>query len=152
MRAGVAAEPGVEILGEVLTPAVAEAVHGERLLGLAARASLQRTAYLLPIFSAFADDLLRIRNSLRRRNVEVHLFLRDAVVFWPRLVGTGRTHFLAYSRDDQVRGANPVVVREDSRGGFGIDHKPDLSGSLLVDAGLWGSLVRSSRRWPLAGR
>ena len=135
--------PGWKFLHDVLTPAAAgPGADSTKLLRTAVRIYLERTAYLSPILTAFTCDLHRLATSFGGQGVEIYLLLRDALAFWPGLIGAGRVHFLVYSRDHQDAGVRPGVVLDHGNGDYRFNSMADLSGALLVDAGLWGSLIR----------
>lgn len=107
------------------------------LLSAAARRYLRATRYLLPWIHNFAWAVKH-----QARGNPVVLFLRDALAFWPSLVAlhTPELHVACYSRRHRLAGVAPVIFRAGQEGAF-QESPLDLNDALLIDVGLYGSLI-----------
>jgi hypothetical protein len=101
---------------------------------------LDQTEYLLPIMDAFGRTVACVAQGR-----PISLFLRDAIAVWPTLVTAAQRaesiQFIAYSRNDARQQLLPRGISFSGSGsvsGIDVEH---LNESLLVDVGIWGSLI-----------
>jgi len=112
------------------------------LHGVAAR-YVRATEYLFPILHQFSATACHLTQML---DLPAYLFLRDALMFWPPALSLSNDgapfHLLLYTRDQERTGAPPRVVDTSADSLIELP-AADLSRALLVDAGLYGSLISS---------
>lgn len=105
---------------------------------------LARTQYLQPYLHGFSEMSIRLLCSSGRS--QLANFLRDGLIFWPGqevLLGqqaTGRIAFVLYSRL-HVEHNLPVRVFQRTVDGDFVEVSVDFTQSLLVDVGLYGTLL-----------
>lgn len=109
-----------------------------------AQAYLERTQYLLPFLHCFGEMSIRVLRSSGR--TQLVNFLRDGLVFWPSqdaLLGQDpgcRLAFVLYSRAHAAQHL-PVRLFQRTETGAFVEGAADLAQSLLVDVGLYGTLL-----------
>ncbi|UCG88764.1 MAG: hypothetical protein JSW71_09600 [Gemmatimonadota bacterium] len=115
-----------------------------------ARRYAAHTSYLFPVLheqAAAALTMSRVSNRSR-----IRLFLRDALVFWPSLQALRPRifeiplDFLVYTRPLKESGGYPLVFSEESEGMVKPGALECLPRSLVLDVGLYGTLVKDLDR------
>jgi hypothetical protein len=111
-----------------------------------AQAYLRATRYLLPTLHAFSCSLVSVAER-RGKRMPIYLFMRDSLAFWPCLraldaVAPEQLKLLFFSRNDARNGLAPVMLGQTPDGLLVEEHVERLERGLLVDCGLYGSLVR----------
>jgi len=112
-----------------------------------AQAYIHATRYLFPILHLFSYSVRSLSQGSERK-LPLYLFMRDALAFWPCLHALQRTpeeqpRFVFYSRKDERVGRPPILLSRDAAGAFSAQLLGRLEEGLLVDAGLYGSLIHS---------
>lgn len=113
---------------------------------------IDSTKYLLPLFHAFSQSVHSIE-ALSHQKLYPCLVLRDALVFLPSLSTLNTSdgspiNFLLYSRTHAECGVVPRLFSIDGSENC-TDQKSKSENTLLIDVGLYGSLVDSliSKGW-----
>lgn len=110
-----------------------------------AQAYLDRTAYLRPFLHNFGHMSIRLMRAFGHTTLAN--FLRDGLSFWPTqevILGSEASKSLAfvwYSRQHADHNLPLRVFQRHTAGGF-YESKLDFTHSLLVDVGLYGTLLR----------
>jgi hypothetical protein len=108
-----------------------------------ARAYVRATEYLFPTLHTFSCSLQRLSDA----RSPIYLFMRDALAFWPCLraidaVGAEQVKLLFFSRRALQSGGSPVLLAQGPGGALVEEDFRCIEHGLLVDCGLYGSLVR----------
>jgi hypothetical protein len=120
----------------------------ESFLASVSERYLKATEYLFPLFHCFSNSILSLSRSERKHDPIV-LFLRDCLVFWPSLLAAGSEsskssiQLMAYGRWHRRLGAAPEIYEEDGKTSATYKMAQTLSRGLLVDAGMYGSLIQN---------
>jgi hypothetical protein len=114
--------------------------EAEEILTQAAKRYVRSTRFLFPWLHDFACAVSRVAGGRT-----VYLFLRDGLAFWPALRAIGQpTRFLFYTRAHRRAGQLPLV--RTSSGRFVPVSREELDAGVLVDAGLYGTLIEQMIR------
>ncbi|WP_437487590.1 hypothetical protein WME75_07145 [Sorangium sp. So ce1014] len=110
-----------------------------------ARSYISATEYLFPILRAFCCSLPTLVDG-RSAHVPIYLFMRDSLALWPCLrahdaLPAGQLKLLFYSRSDARHGREPLLVSQRPCGGLVEEYVARIDRGLLIDSGLYGSLI-----------
>jgi hypothetical protein len=139
--------------GYVVTTALFARLQDPKLAELPARAFLvetarryaEHTSHLFPLLHQHASatlTLCKLANQSR-----IRLFMRDALIFWPSLLALRPRvleiplDFLVFTRPLKEGGRNPLVFSEDGEGILTRSAQEHASRTLVLDVGLYGTLV-----------
>lgn len=131
-----------ELFGRLVDD-ISDTLPSSRFLEQVARRYLDSTAYLQPVLHDYSSAALAMSDQGGISNLA--LFLRDAVWYWPSLQALRESHtaldLVVFTRPLRHAGAAPLVFTEGQPGDVQLQASGDMSGRLLLDVGLYGTLV-----------